>query len=65
MDDAVRLARMTLAVKINAGGIVDIEPAERDLIKPLLKKKWAGSILVPVVAAQLLEKDAEPLKSVA
>ncbi|MGP1675937.1 MAG: hypothetical protein ACTS6J_02110 [Burkholderiales bacterium] len=66
MDDSVRLARMMLAVKINAGGIVDIEPVERDLIKPLLKKKWAGSILIPVVAAQLLEKDApEPLKSVA
>jgi len=65
MGDDVRLARMTLALKINADGVLDIEPAERDLIKPLLKKKWAGSILIPVVAAQLLEKDAEPLKSVA
>lgn len=57
MDDGARLARMTLAVKINKGGVVDIEPDERDLVKPLLKKKWAGSILIPVVAAQLLEKE--------
>lgn len=58
MEDSVRLARMDLAVKINAGGVLDIEPDDRDLIKPLLKKKWAGSILIPVVAARLLEKDA-------
>ncbi len=57
MDDGVRLARMTLAVKINAGGVIDLEPADRDLVKPLLKKKWAGSILIPVVAARLLEKE--------
>lgn len=57
MDDTVRMSRLELARKLHKGGIVDIEPKERDLIKPLLKKKFAGSILIPVVAAELLEQD--------
>lgn len=66
LDDSARLTRAELARRIHKGGVIDIEPKERDLVKPLLRKKYAGSILVPVVAGELLEKDAaEPLKSVA
>jgi hypothetical protein len=56
LDDMMRLTRMELARKIHKGGVLEIEPKDRDLIKPLLKKKWAG-ILVPVTAAELLEKE--------
>ena len=64
MDDMMRLTRMELARKIHKGGVQEIEPKDRDLIKSLLKKRWTG-ILIPVVAAEMLEKDAsEPLKTV-
>ena len=60
-----RAKRMKLALRITEGGVQDIEPEDRDLIKPLLIKGYNGP-LVPVRCAELLEKDApEPLKSVA
>lgn len=57
LDASTRIKRMELARKVHAGGIVDITPEDRDMIKPLLMKCFAG-ILVPVVAGELLEKDA-------
>lgn len=50
----VRSKRYRLAGKIHGGGVVEITADERDMIKPLLFKTYAGS-LVPVVAADLLE----------
>ena len=65
LDAGKRIERMELARRIHKGGVQDIEPKDRDLIKPLLIKGFSG-ILIPVVCAELLEKDApEPLKSVA
>jgi len=56
LDDDTRFKRMELARKIHNGGVVEIEPKDRDLIKPLLKKRYNG-ILVPVTVAELLETD--------
>ncbi len=57
LSDDERMARMELARRIHKGGVQDIEPKDRDRIKPLLKKRYIG-ILVPVVAAELLETEA-------
>jgi len=70
MEDTMRMNRLELARKLHKGGVIDIDPTKgRDVIKPLLKKKYAGSILIPVVAGELLEKEIpaepQPLKSVA
>jgi hypothetical protein len=63
MDDTVRINRMDLARKLHKGGVIDIDPTkERDLVKPLLKKKYAGSVLIPVVAWELLEKEPKESK---
>ena len=56
LSDEKRIARLELARKIFVGGLIEITPAERDEIKRLLPKKWAG-VLVPVVAGELLEQD--------
>ncbi len=58
LDDSARLTRAELARKLHKGGVIDVEPKDRDLIKPLLRKRYAGSILIPVIAGELLEKDA-------
>lgn len=58
LDDTVRIARMELARKIHKGGVVDITPQERDMIKPLIKKAFNG-VLIPVLTWELLEKDVE------
>lgn len=49
-------ARITLARKLVRGGIIDIEPKDRDRIKPLIRKKFGG-VVIPVVASELLERD--------
>lgn len=60
-----RAKRMELAIRINKGGVQEITPEDRDMIKPLLIKGFMG-ILIPVVCAELLEKDApKPLPEVA
>lgn len=57
MDDIVRVGRMELARKIHKGGVIDIEPKDRDMIKPLIKKMFLG-VMVPVLLWEMLEKDA-------
>ena len=57
LDDSKRLARMELARKIHKGGIIDITPEERDLVKSLVTKRYAG-ILVPVVIKEMMETEA-------
>lgn len=51
-----KVKRMELARKLYKGGILEISPAERDTLKPLINKCFAG-VLVPVVACELLEKE--------
>ncbi len=58
LSDDERVARMELARRIHKGGVVDIEPKDRDRIKPLIKKRFGG-ILIPVVSCELLEQDAD------
>ncbi len=58
ISDDERVARMELARRIHKGGVVDIEPKDRDRIKPLIKKRFGG-ILIPVVSCELLEQDAD------
>lgn len=50
----IRAKRYRLAGKIANGGVVEITPDERDLIKPLLYKAYPGA-LIPVAAADVLE----------
>jgi hypothetical protein len=57
LGDDERMSRMELARRIHKGGIQDIEPKDRDRVKPLLRKRYMG-ILVPVVCAELLEVEA-------
>lgn len=54
------LKRMALALKIHAGGEVEITTAERDLIKERISKYYLGAI-VPGRCEMLLE--AEPARS--
>ena len=55
MDE--RIKRAELARRINKGGVQDVTVDDLTKIKPLLIKGFNG-ILVPVVAGELLEKDA-------
>ena len=57
LDGAKAIERMELARLIYKGGIQEITPTQRDLVKPLFRKRYGG-VLVPVVASELLEKDA-------
>lgn len=57
LSDDARLTRMELARRIHKGGVQEITPKDRDIIKPLVKKRFAG-ILVPVLVSELLEKEA-------
>ncbi len=58
-----RAKRMQLALRLNDGGEQDLTPEERDMIKPLLIKGFGG-VLIPVVVAEMLEKETAPLKAV-
>lgn len=59
LDDTARMSRMELARRIHKGGIQEITPKDRDLIKPLVKKKFGG-ILIPVITAEFLEEEYVP-----
>lgn len=58
LSDDERIRRMELARKLHKEGLVEITTTERDLLKPLFKKRFGG-VLVPVIAGELLEQ--EPL----
>lgn len=53
-----RIARMELARKVNKGGTIEISAADRDRIKPLVKRLFQGP-LVYVTASELLEQDPQ------
>ena len=56
LDLLKRMDRAELARRIHKGGVQEITPADRDLIKPLITKGLVG-IMTPVIVAELLEKD--------
>lgn len=51
--------RLSLALKLIDGGMVEITPEERDLMKERVSKVYLGA-LVPGRIAELLETDAKP-----
>ena len=59
-DEAIK--RMALARRVHRGGVIEIAPEERDLMKQLIRKRYGG-VLIPVVAGELLE--AEPQQQAA
>lgn len=58
MSDDARMERAELARHIYKGGMLDVTVEQCALIKSLLPKRYTDSILIPVIAGELLEKDA-------
>ncbi|MFA5898623.1 MAG: hypothetical protein WC829_05865 [Hyphomicrobium sp.] len=54
LPEGVATTRLALALKVNAGGTIEITTAERDLLKDLVGKFYLGAV-VPGRVAMLLE----------
>lgn len=53
--EAERMDRLLLAMKLHAGGTVEITPQERDLVKRCVWKRYPGALIAPRVC-MLIER---------